>query len=339
VEACGYCHSDHSFLEGNILTNLPIVLGHEACGIVEKVGPGVSSLKKGDRVVAVWMAPCGTCFQCLRGRPNICEGTIDQFGNGVLMDGTSRFTDKDGKQVQMFGFIGGFSSHTVLPEIAAVKVPDNLNVPPEQLCLLGCAILTGWGSVVDAANLRESHTVGIWGCGGVGLNAIRAAALRHCQLIVAVDLEESKRDIAMEFGATHFINSSKEDPVPIIKELTGGYGLEYAMEVIGDPGAQVQAWWTLRSGGTLVAVGLTPQDSTTNLPLTFIAPHVKTIKGALYGNSHPIEDIPIMAELMKKGVLKTDKLVTRLITLDEIEEARRAMTNREIVGRWVIKFD
>lgn len=337
--ACGFCHSDLGFWDGSVGTPLPSVLGHEACGIVEKIGPGVTTLKPGDRVVGCWMAPCGQCYQCLRGRPNICEGTISCFGNSTLLDGTKRFSDKNGQPVGTCAFIGGFATHTVMPEISSIRVPDHIKSPPEHLCQLGCSILTGWGSAVNAAKLREGDSVGIWGCGGVGLNAIRFAALRNCYPIVAVDIMESKRDIAMEFGATHFIDCSKDDPVPIIKELTNGYGLEFTMEFIGDPGAKVQAWWAMRSGGKMIAVGLDPEGTTVDLNLTFMPAHVKTIEGALYGNSHPAEDIPYMAELMDKGVLKTDKLVTKLIKLEEIEEARRAMTDREIQGRWVIKFD
>ncbi|MFC1942307.1 alcohol dehydrogenase catalytic domain-containing protein [Chloroflexota bacterium] len=339
LEACGFCHSDLSFMEGNVMTNLPIVLGHEPCGIVEKVGLGVTKVKPGDRVIGIWMAPCGQCFQCLRGRPQICEGTIKNFGSAVLPEGTSRFTDKNGKPVGLFGFLGGFATHTVIPEISAIRVPEHIKTPPSQLCQLGCSVLTGWGSVANAIHVGEGTSLGVWGCGGIGLNVIRTAALRNCRPLVAVDLEASKRDIAMEFGATHFIDSSKNDPIPIIQELTGGYGLEYALEAIGDPGAQIQAWWSLRSGGTLVAIGITPEGSTTNLPITFIAPHVKTIKGALYGNTHPVEDIPMMAEFMSDGTLKTDKLVTRLIKLEDIEEARRAMLAREIIGRWVISYE
>jgi S-(hydroxymethyl)glutathione dehydrogenase / alcohol dehydrogenase len=338
-EACGFCHSDLSFIMGWVKTPLPKIMGHEACGIVEKLGPGVTDLKVGDRIVAVWMVPCGHCYQCLRGRPNICENTISNFHLGVLLDGTSRFTDKKGKPIGHANFIAGFATHSVLPAIAAVKVPDSIKVPPEQLCQLGCSVLTGWGSVTNAADLRENDTIGIWGCGGVGLNAINAAARRNCRLIIAIDLKETKRDIAMQFGATHFIDSSKQDPIPVIKELTGGFGLEFAMEAIGDPGAQVQAWWSLRSGGSMIFVGITPEGSTTNLPLTFLAPHVNKLQGALYGNTHPIEDIPYMAQLMSEGVLKTDKLVTRTIKLEQIEEARQAMMSNEILGRWVIKYD
>jgi S-(hydroxymethyl)glutathione dehydrogenase/alcohol dehydrogenase len=337
--ACGFCQSTLHCWMGQLPLPLPMVLGHEACGMVEKVGPGVTKLKPGDRVIGCWMVPCGKCFQCLRGHPNLCEGNIEFFRSGDLLDGTSRFRDRNGGDVKMDAFIAGFSTHSIFPEIGAIRVPDHIKLPPEQLCLLGCAVLTGWGSVVNVAKASEGTSIGIWGCGGIGLNAVRAASVRNCKPIVAVDLEISKRDIALEFGATHFIDSSKHDPIPIIQELTNGAGLEYAVEAIGDPGAQVQAWWSLRMGGTLIATGVTPADSTTNLPLTYAPLQAKSIRGTLYGEAHPTEDIPVFLELMNTGILKTDKLVTRTIKLEELDEARRAMLAREIVGRWVVKYE
>jgi len=261
------------------------------------------------------------------------------FESGNLLDGTSRLTDRNGKRVGQLALLSGFSTHTVMPEICAIRVPEHIKLPPEQLCLLSCCVPTGWGSIVNVANAREGNSIGVWGCGGIGLNAIRFAALHNCRPIIAVDLEESKRDIAMEFGATHFIDNSKDDPIPIIQELTGGAGLEYAMEAAGDPGAQVQAFWALRFGATLIATGVAPENKPTSIPFTFVTHHAKSIRGTLYGETHPQEDIPALMEVMATGALKTDKLISRLIKLEDLEEARRAMLAREIIGRWVIKYD
>jgi S-(hydroxymethyl)glutathione dehydrogenase / alcohol dehydrogenase len=337
--ATGFCHSDLHHILKEIPLSLPTVIGHEACSRVEKVGHGVTRVKPGDLVIGCWLVPCGKCFQCLRGRPNICEGNMPYFASGNLLDGTSRFTDKQGKRVGLGSFVAGFATHSILPESGAIRVPDHIRLPPEQLCQLGCSVVTGWGSVVKIANAHEGTSIGIWGCGAIGLNAIRFAALRHCRPIVAVDIEESKRKIALEFGATHFINSSHQDPIPIIKELTDGFGLEYGIEAIGDPGAQIQAWWSLRMGATLIAPGITPADSTTNIQLTYGSLQAKSIRGTLYGEAQPSEDLPHLMELMSEGILKTNKLVTRTIKLEQIEEARRAMESREIIGRWVIKYE
>ncbi len=337
--ACGFCHSDLSVWLGHIPQDIPMVPGHEACAVVEKVGPGVTRLKPGDRVIGCWMVPCGHCFQCRRGRPNLCEVSARFFQEGNLLDGTSRLTDKDGRRVGLGSFIAGFATHSIMPDIGAIRVPDHIKLPPEQLCQLGCSVATGWGSVVNVAQAREGNSIGIWGCGGIGLNAIRFAALRNCKPVVAVDLEISKRDIALEFGATHFIDSSRDDPIPIIKELTGGAGLEFVIEASGNSGAQVQAWWALRSGGTMVAIGITPIDSVTSIPLFYAPLHAKSIKGTLYGETHPTEDLPSLMEVMNTGILKTDKLITRLITLEDLDEVGQAILDRKVIGRWVIKYD
>jgi S-(hydroxymethyl)glutathione dehydrogenase/alcohol dehydrogenase len=334
--ACGFCHS---VWQGHIPQDIPMVPGHEACAVVEKVGPGVTKLKPGDRVIGCWMVPCGCCYQCRRGHPNLCDTAKVFFQEGNLLDGTSRLTDSRGKRVGLGSFIAGFATHSIMPEIGAIRVPDHIKLPPEQLCQLGCSVATGWGSIVNVAGAREGTSIGVWGCGGIGLNAIRFAAIRNCNPIVAVDIEASRRDIAMEFGATHFIDCSKTDPVPMIKDLTGGEGLEYAVEAIGDPGAQVQAWYSIRANGTVIVIGITPIDSTTPFPMFYGPLHAKTIRGTLYGETHPTEDLPSLMEVMNTGLLKTDRLVTRLVKLEDLEEVKRAMLAREVIGRWVIKYD
>jgi S-(hydroxymethyl)glutathione dehydrogenase/alcohol dehydrogenase len=337
--ACGFCHSDYSVWKGYIPQDVPMVPGHEACAVVEKIGPGVTKLKPGDRVIGCWMVPCGCCYQCRRGHPNLCDTSKVFFQNGNLLDGTSRLTDKNGKRVGLGSFVAGFATHSIMPDIGAIKVPDHIKLPPEQLSQLGCSVATGWGAIVNVAQAREGNSIGIWGCGGIGLNAIRFAALRHCNPIVAVDLEKSKRNIAMEFGATHFVDSSKEDPIPIIKDLTGGEGLEFAVEATGDPGAQVQAWYSIRANGMIIAIGIAPLNSVTNIPMFYAPLHSKTIRGTLYGEAHPTEDLPNLMEVMNTGILKTDKLVTKLIKLEDIGKVQQAIANREVIGRWVIKYD
>jgi S-(hydroxymethyl)glutathione dehydrogenase/alcohol dehydrogenase len=337
--ACGFCHSDLSVFEGAIPQDVPMVPGHEACAVVEKVGPGVTTLKPGDRVIGCWMVPCGHCFQCRRGHPNLCDTSKVFFQNGNLLDGTSRLTDMNGKRVGLGSFIAGFATHSVMPEIGAIKVPEHIKLPPEQLCQLGCSVATGWGSIVNVAQAREGDSVGVWGCGGIGLNAIRFAALRNCNPIVAIDLESSKRDIALEFGATHFIDNSDNDPIPIIQGLTDGQGLDFAIEASGDAGAQVQAWYAIRSNGMVVAIGITPIDSVTEIPMFYAPLHAKTIRGTLYGETHPTEDLPSLMEVMNTGILKSDKLVSRLIKLEDIDEVMKAIKDRKVKGRWVIMYD
>ena len=337
--ACGFCHSDASVWLGHIPQDVPMVPGHEACAVVEKVGPGVTKLKPGDRVIGCWMVPCGHCFQCRRGHPNLCDTSKVFFQEGNLLDGTSRLTDKDGKRVGLGSFIAGFATHSVMPDIGAIRVPDHIKLPPEQLCQLGCSVATGWGSVVNVARAREGNSIGIWGCGGIGLNAIRFAALRNCNPIFAVDVEVSKRDIALEFGATHFIDSSKDDPIPLIKELTDGEGLEFAIEATGDPGAQVQAYWAVRPGGMLICSGITPLAASTGFPMIFVSMQQRSILGTLYGGINLQLDIPKLVDLYMAGALKPDKMITRKIKLEDINEAYETMEKRQIVGRWVIVME
>jgi len=335
--ATGFCHSDLHVMLEEIPVPLPMVLGHESAGIVEKVGPGVTKVKPGDRVVCTWMIPCGKCFQCLQGRGNICEGNFGPFLQGRLLDGTSRLKDKSGKDIGHGFFVTGFSTYSIVPEDGAFPIPKEL--PFEQACSIGCSLPTGWGSVVNVGKITSGTSVAVFGCGGVGLNTIRAASLRHANPVIAVDIEGEKEAIAREFGATHFINSSREDPVPKIQELTGSSGAEVVFEAIGDPGAIVQAWWSLRMGGKLVLPGITPAQEATNLPLMLMPLHAKSILGTLYGEIKTATDIPRLANLAATGIFKLDKLVTKKIKLEQIMEAAEAMTRRQIKGRWVLMME
>jgi len=343
----GFCHSDLHLMLGEIPIALPLAIGHEAAGVVEAVGPGVTKVQKGDHVVGTWMIPCGKCHQCLRGMGNICSGNFGSFLEGVLLDGTSRLKDRNGDMVRHGNFVSGFSTYSVVPEDGAIPLPKDM--PLDQACFMGCCVPTGWGSVTNTANVQPGDSVVVYGLGGVGLNCLRAAVLRQANPVIAVDLEGSKEDIAMDFGATHFIDSSKEDPVPKIQLLTGGVagedgqimggGADIVFEAIGDPGAIIQAYWSSGMGGKIVIPGITPHDQTTNLPLMLLPLHQKSILGNLYGSISTHIDIPRLVTLAKTGDLKLDKLVTNKFKLKDINEVADAMIKREIKGRWVCEWD
>lgn len=335
--ATGFCHSDLHVMLGEIPVPLPMVLGHESAGVVEKVGPGVTKVKPGDHVVSTWMVPCGGCFQCQQGKGNICEGNFGAFLQGHLLDGSSRLTDKKGNPIGHGFFVTGFSNYSVVPEAGVFPLPKEL--PLEHGCFLGCCVPTGWGSVVNVGKIVAGTTVAVYGCGPIGLNTILAAKLRHAHPIIAVDLEGSREGIAREFGATHFINSSKEDPVSKIQELTGGAGVEVVYEAIGDPGAIIQAWWSLRMGGKLVLAGITPAEATTNLQLMLMPLHAKSLLGTLYGDIKTDTDIPRLARMATTGVFKLDKLLTKKIKLENVMEAAESMMNRKTEGRWAIMYE
>jgi S-(hydroxymethyl)glutathione dehydrogenase/alcohol dehydrogenase len=332
----GYCHSDLHLQLGEIPIALPLVAGHECSGIVEDVGPGVTKVKKGDHVVGTWMVPCGVCPACRRGMGNICSGSFEYFLAGKMLDGTSRMKDKKGKEVLHGNFVSGFSNYSVVPEGAAI--PIRKDFPLEWAAFMGCCVPTGWGTVTNTANIQPGDSVAVYGLGGVGLNVLRACVMRHANPVIAVDLEASKKAIAKEFGATHFICNAKEDPVPKIQEITGG-GVQYAFEAIGDPGAIVQAWWSTCIGGRVIIPGITPFDQTTNLPLGLLPLHQKAIMGNLYGSISTHLDIPRYVDMAMQNDLKLDKLVTKKFKLKDINDVANAMVKRQIKGRWVCAWD
>jgi S-(hydroxymethyl)glutathione dehydrogenase/alcohol dehydrogenase len=332
----GYCHSDLSNLLGHIKMKLPVVGGHESAGVVEQVGPGCTRVKKGDHVVATWMVPCGKCAKCRKGMGNVCRGTINYFLEGTLLDGTSRIRDRKGKIIHHGNFVSGFSNYAVTPEDGLVPIPTDF--PLEYACLMGCCIPTGWGAAVNGARLQPGDQVAIYGLGGVGLNILRACALRHADPIIAVDIEASKEDLAKEFGATHFICNSIEDPVPKIQEITDG-GADLVFEAIGDPGAIIQAYWSTGVGGRLVIPGITPDHLSTSLPLWLLPPHQISIIGTLYGMISTHVDIPKFVRMAMTHDLKLDKLVTDRFKIDRINDVADKLSKRQIRGRWVCAWD
>lgn len=332
----GYCHSDLSNLKGRIQMALPLVAGHECAGVVEAVGEGVTRVKVGDHVVGTWMIPCGTCPECHRGLGNVCTGNFTKFVSGTMLDGTTRYRDAKGKPVLHGNFVSGFSSHTVVPEGGLIPVSKDL--PLEWAAIMSCCVPTGWGSVTKMADVLPGDKVAVWGLGGVGQNILRAAKMRQANPLIAVDLEESMRDQALELGASHFICNSAEDPVPIIKELTGG-GVDFAFEASGDPGAVVQSWWTLAMAGKLMIVGIMAQDEVAELPLTFMALQQKSIVGNLYGSVSVQDDIPKLCDLSMIEDLKLDKIIRGKFKLEDLNEIAERMERRELGGRWVCEWD
>ncbi len=332
----GFCHTDLHQILGELHIELPMVIGHETSGVIEDVGPGVNTLKKGDHVVSNFIVYCGRCPECLRGMSNLCSGYLDAFLRGTMLDGTSRIRDKEGHSIRHGLYVSGFSTYGVMPEEGVV--PIRKDMPLDQACLMACCVPTGWGTVTNIANVLPGDSVAVYGIGGVGLNVLRAAALRQSNPLIAVDLEGEREKMAREFGATHFINSSEEDPVPKIKEITGK-GADIVFEAIGDPGAIVQAYWSVGRAGKLVIIGVTPQDETTNLPLFRVPIHHLSILGGLYGGISTHVDIPRLIDLSMNGTLKLDRLVTKKFRLQEINDIADAMIKRRITGRWVCEME
>lgn len=334
VAAGGVCHSDLHVMNGDLTAPLPIVLGHEGAGIVEKVGAGVADFKPGDHVVLLWRASCGQCQFCLSGRPALCEMGTGIRWSGKLADGTSRFRRGD-RVIHHHAGVSAFSELTVLPREGLVKIDSS--VPIEKAAIVGCAVMTGVGAVINTAHVEPGASMVVVGCGGVGLNAIQGGALAGAEKIIAVDVLDNKLSYARQFGATHTVNAREVNPIEAIKDLTGGRGADYAFEVIGNVKTIAQAYQMIRRGGTLVVVGVAPMGAEVALNAASIMLDEKTIRGSLYGSCNAKLDAPRMLNLYKAGKLKLDELISREYPLDKINEAFDALRHGE-VARSIVRF-
>jgi S-(hydroxymethyl)glutathione dehydrogenase/alcohol dehydrogenase len=336
LAASGVCHSDLSVQNGTIPLPTPIVLGHEGAGVVEEVGEGVTSVKPGDHVVLSYVPQCGSCYSCQRGQGFMCEKAGAAVTGGML-DGTSRVKDSDGSNLFVMAHLGTFSEISIVPEISVVKI-DN-DVPLKLASLLGCGVQTGVGAALNTADIKEGDTVAIIGCGGVGLNAIQGARIAGASEIIAVDQNETKLQMAKEFGATTGINAKEKDPVSAIFDLTGDRaGVDVAFEVIGLQQTIEQAMQITRRGGETILVGVPRLDVNLSINPAFQLVYTgKTIKGCWYGSSNVQQSVPMLLDLWKKGELKLEELISRTIGVDDINEAFEAMKGGE-VARSVIEY-
>ena len=335
MAASGVCHSDLSVQNGTIPLATPLVLGHEGAGVITEVGPGVTDRAVGDHVVLSFVPQCGECFFCSRDQGYLCEkgGAV---ALGGLIDGTKRFSTPDGELGQM-AYCGTFANESIVPAISTVKIPDD--VPLKSAALIGCGVLTGVGAALNTANIRQGDAVAVIGCGGVGLNVIQGARIAGATTIIAIDMFDSKLEMAKEFGATDVINAGEGDPVGKVMELTGGRGADVSFEVIGLGPTIEQAINMARSGGEVVLVGVPRLEVMLNLNAAFTFLYTaKTVKGCWYGSANVDRDVPMLIELYQKGELKLDELISREIDVADVNEAFEAMASGE-VARSVIVHD
>lgn len=324
LAASGVCHSDLSVQRGIVPMRPPIIIGHEGAGVVEAIGPGVTSAKPGDHVVLTWLYSCGHCRDCSRGRPHLCDTAAKTTMTGAMYDGTTRFRTGT---TAIRHWVGSFAEYTVVPEQAAV--PIRQDVPLDIASLLGCGVMTGVGAAMNTARVEPGDRVAVFGCGGVGLNVIQGAALCGAEKIIAVDLVDRKLELARQFGATHLVNPSGGDAVEHIKGLTAGRGVDYAFEVIGNVAVMQSAFTALRSGGKLVIVGVPHATAQLALPaIAFL--QEKGAIGSSYGSPRFRYDIPRILDLYMAKKLKLDELVSRRLTLDEINTAMEIMEQGEV---------
>ena len=326
VQACGVCHTDLHYREGAINDEFPFLLGHEASGIVEQVGDGVNNVVPGDFVIIAWRAPCGTCRSCVRGRPWHCFASKNAQQKMTLADGTALSPALG---------IGAFAELTLVDAIQAVKV--NPKAGPEVAGLVGCGIMAGLGAAINTGGVTRGDSVAVFGCGGVGDAAIVGSRLAGAQTIIAVDIDDRKLAWAKDFGATHTINSTRSDPVEAIQKLTGGNGVNVAIDAVGNPETYKQAFYARDLAGTVVLVGVPSPDMKIELPLLDVFGRGGALKSSWYGDCLPTRDFPMYIDLYLQGRLDLDRFVSETIALDEVEEAFAKMERGEVL-RSVVTF-
>ncbi len=328
--ASGLCHSDLHFLEGKYQPDLPLLLGHEAAGIVEAVGDQVTSIKLGDHVVSCLSTFCGSCDFCMRGRPVLCT----RLGVERANDEPPRISYQ-GSKVHQFVRLGAFAEQMLVHEHSVVAI--RADMPLDRAALVGCAVTTGVGAVINTAAIPAGSTVAVIGCGGIGLNAVQGAAIAGASRIVAIDKLAWKLEMAKRFGATDTVDASEEDPVEVVKQIIPG-GVDYAFEAIGLKIAAEQAFAMLARGGTATVIGMIPEGQKIEIPGDDLMGDEKRLQGSNMGSNRFRIDIPKYIDLYMNGRLNLDDLVSARITLDQVNEGYEAL-NRGEVARSVIVFD
>ncbi|MFO7590926.1 MAG: Zn-dependent alcohol dehydrogenase [Acidimicrobiia bacterium] len=322
VTASGLCHSDLSVMNGSLPMPPPAILGHEGAGVVEHVGPEVSRVKVGDRVIGSFIPACGICWFCLNDQSNLCENTYT-----VMMN--PRATRGDGTMLPAMTGLGTFAEQMIVDEMSVVKVETDL--PDDQLALIGCGVTTGVGAALNTAEVKPGSFVVVIGCGGVGQAVIQGARIAGAARIVAVDTVALKRDTALKLGATDVIDPADGDLAGQVMGLTGGRGADYVFEVIGNTDLITAAFMATRAGGTTIAVGVPRSDESVSIPTFPLVLQEKRLLGCVYGSAQVRRDFPRLIGLIETGRLDVGDMVSRTITLDEINEGFRAMEAGEVI--------
>jgi S-(hydroxymethyl)mycothiol dehydrogenase len=327
VQACGVCHTDLHYREGGIGDDYPYLLGHEAAGIVEAVGPDVTSVAPGDYVILNWRAVCGECRACKRGRPWYCFDTANA---------TQKMTLEDGTELSPALGIGAFLDKTLVAAGQCTKVDPAAR--PAAAGLLGCGVMAGLGAAINTGNVGRGDSVAVIGCGGVGAAAVAGARLAGAATIIAVDVEDRKLATARELGATHTINSRSTDAVEGIQELTGGFGADVVIDAVGRPETYRQAFYGRDLAGTVVLVGVPTPEMRLELPLLDVFGRGGSLKSSWYGDCLPERDFPMLIDLYLQGRLPLDAFVSEEIGIGDLEAAFDKMHRGEVL-RSVVIFD
>jgi S-(hydroxymethyl)mycothiol dehydrogenase len=325
VQACGVCHTDLHYREGGIGEDFPYLLGHEAAGVVEAVGEGVTGLAPGAYVILNWRAVCGQCRACRRGRPWYCFATHNA---------TQKMTLGDGTTLSAALGIGAFAELTLVAAGQCTKVDPAIR--PEVAGLLGCGVMAGLGAALNTAPVTRGDSVAVIGCGGVGNAAVLGARLAAARKIIAVDVDQRKLDWAREFGATDVINSLETDPVQGIRDLTEGNGADVVIEAVGRPETYTQAFYARDLAGTVVLVGVPTPEMRLELPLLDVFGRGGALKSSWYGDCLPDRDFPVLVDLHLQGRLPLERFVSETIALNQVEEAFGKMQRGEVLRSVVV---
>ncbi len=320
VQACGVCHTDLHYREGAISGEFPFLLGHEAAGVVEAIGEGVANIVPGDFVIIAWRAPCGACRSCLRGRPWYCFNS---------MNAAQKMTLADGSPLSPALGIGAFTELTLVHAGQAVKVDPAASAAAAGL--IGCGVMAGLGAAVNTGGVTRGDSVAVFGCGGVGDAAIAGSRLAGAHTIIAVDIDDRKLEWAKGFGATDTINATQTDPVEAIRALTGGNGVNVAIEAVGNPVTYRQAFLSRDLAGTVVLVGVPSPDMKIELPMLEVFGRGGSLKSSWYGDCLPTRDFPMFIDLHLQGRLNLEGFVSETIGLGDVEEAFHKMERGEVL--------
>jgi alcohol dehydrogenase len=327
IKAAGVCHSDLSVINGTRPRPVPMVLGHEAAGIVEKVGPGVTDLQPGDHVMCVFVPSCGHCTPCATGRPALCEPGAQDNGAGDLLGGHRRLS-RDGESVAHHIGVSAFAEYATLSRRSVV--PVDKDIPLHIAALFSCAALTGVGAVMNTAQVAPGSSVAVIGLGGVGLSSVLGAVASGAGRVIAIDMQQDKIDMAKDLGATDGFLATDPDIVDKIREATGG-GVDYAIELAGAVPALELAYTITKRGGVTVSAGLPHPDAKMALPALSLIAEERTLKGSYLGSCVPSRDLPRMVTMYKQGILPVDKLLTHRMKLEDINLAMDQLHTGEAI--------
>jgi len=324
VQACGVCHTDLHYREGAINDEFPFLLGHEAAGVVEAVGDGVTNVAAGDFVILNWRAVCGTCRSCLRGRPWYCFSTFNASQKMTL----------DGQPLSPALGIGAFAEKTLVH--GGQCTPVDARAKPEVAGLLGCGVMAGLGAAMFTGEVGRGDTVAVFGCGGVGDAAIAGARLAGASKVIAIDIDPAKLEWAKEFGATDVVDASTQDPVAAVQALTDGNGADVCIEAVGHPEVMKQAFYARDLAETLVQVGVPNPEMRIDLPMIDFFGRGGRLKPSWYGDCLPSRDFPMLIDLYLQGRLDLERFVSETIALDGVEDAFHRMERGEVLRSVVV---